>query len=69
MVIDFKMFFFFSINEAHQFDTLIINLDLKRQIQNMMGKFSSKLGKNKNNADISLWQIYLPKLHKNTLKY
>ncbi len=34
-----------------------------------MSKLSSKLRKNENNTDISFYQIYLPKLHKNILKY
>ena len=35
----------------------------------MMGKLLSKLCKNENNTDISLYLIYLPKLHENILKY
>ena len=41
-------------------------------MQNAMGQFLSKfskLHKNENNTDISLYLIYLPKLHKNILKY
>ena len=34
-----------------------------------MCKLSSKLGKNDNNSYITLYQIYLPKLHENILKY
>ena len=34
-----------------------------------MAKLSSKLWKNENNTDISLYRIYLPKLHENILKY
>ena len=30
-----------------------------------MGKLSSKLCKNENKSEISLFQIYLPKLHEN----
>ena len=33
-----------------------------------MGKLSSKLLKNENNVDISLYQIYLLKLHLEILK-
>ena len=35
----------------------------------VIGKLSSKFHKNENNIDISLYQIYLPKLHENILKY
>ena len=38
-------------------------------INDMMSKLSSKLCKNVNNTDISLYQIYLLKLHENILKY
>ena len=34
-----------------------------------MSKLSCKLHKNENNLDISFYQIYLPKLLKNILKY
>ena len=34
-----------------------------------MGKLSSKLCKNENYIDVPLYQIYLPKLHENILKY
>ena len=34
-----------------------------------MVKLSSKLRKNENNIEISLYQIYLSKLNKNILKY
>ena len=34
-----------------------------------MRKLSSKLRKNENNIDISLYQIRLPKVHENILKY
>ena len=34
-----------------------------------MGKLSSKLRKKENNTDISLYQIYLLKLHENILEY
>ena len=34
-----------------------------------MGKLLSKLYKNEKNTDISFYQIYLPKLHKNIFKY
>ena len=34
-----------------------------------MIKLSSKLRRNENNTDISLYQIYLPKLYENILKY
>ena len=34
-----------------------------------MNKVSFEYCKNENNADISIYQIYLPKLHENILKY
>ena len=34
-----------------------------------MGKLLSKLCENENNTDTSLYQVYLPKLHENILKY
>ena len=34
-----------------------------------MIKLSSKLCKNENHSDISLYQVHLPKLHENILKY
>ena len=34
-----------------------------------MSKLSFKLHKNKDNTEILLYQIYLPKLHENILKY
>ena len=34
-----------------------------------MGKILSKSNKNENNTDILLYQIYLPRLHENILKY
>ena len=34
-----------------------------------MSKLSSKLCRNENNIEISFYQIYLPKLHENILKY
>ena len=34
-----------------------------------MSKLSSKLHKNKNNTDILIYLIYLPKIHENILKY
>ena len=34
-----------------------------------MSKLLSKLHKNQNSTDTSLYQIYLPKLHEDTLKY
>ena len=34
-----------------------------------IGKLSSKLRKNSNNADISFYQVYLPNLHDKILKY
>ena len=37
--------------------------------QGAIGKFLSKLCKNENNTNISLYQIYLPKLQENILKY
>ena len=37
--------------------------------RDVMGKLSSKLHKTENNTDISLNQIYLPKLYENILKY
>ena len=33
-----------------------------------MGQLSSQLGKNENNTDTTLYQIYLLKLHENILK-
>ncbi len=38
-------------------------------VHGAMAKFMSTLHKNENNADISFDQIYLPKLHENTLKF
>ena len=38
-------------------------------IQVVMGKLPSKLHKNENNPNISLYPMYLPKFHKNVLKY
>ena len=35
----------------------------------VIDKLLSKLSKNENNTDISLYQIYLGKLHENILKY
>ena len=35
----------------------------------VMSKLSCKLSKNENNTDISLYQIYLPTLYENNLKY
>ena len=37
--------------------------------QSLMGKLSFKLHKNERNTDISLYQLHLPKLYKNILKY
>ena len=37
--------------------------------QGAIGKFLSKLCKTENNTNISLYPIYLPKLHENILKY
>ena len=34
-----------------------------------MGKLPSKLCKNENNTDILIYQLYLPKLHENIVKY
>ena len=34
-----------------------------------MSKLTCKLHKTENNTDISLYQMYLPKLHENILKY
>ena len=36
---------------------------------NAICKLLSKLHKNENNTDISLYQIYLPKLYENSFKY
>ena len=41
----------------------------KDSLQYARGKLSSKLCKSINNTDISFYQIYLPKLHENILKY
>ena len=38
-------------------------------IQSTMDKLLYKLHKNENNADILLYQVYLPKLHENISKY
>ena len=37
--------------------------------EGVMGSLLSKLQKNDNNVDISLYQVYSPKLHKDILKY
>ena len=42
---------------------------MKLYIQGVIDELSSKLHKNGNNYDISLYQIYLPKLYENILKY
>ena len=38
-------------------------------IQGAIGKLPSKLHKNENSTDLSLYQIYLQKLHENIWKY
>ena len=38
-------------------------------VPDVTDKLSSKLRQNKNNTNSSLYQIYLPKLHGNFLKY
>ena len=40
-----------------------------KKVYSVMGQLSSKLYKNKNNTDISLYEMYKPKLHDNILKY
>ena len=34
-----------------------------------VGKLSSKMTQNENNTDYTLYQIHLPELHENILKY
>ena len=46
----------------------MLQLNVLNSLQGVIGKLSSKLHKNENNTDILLYQIYLPKLHKNILK-
>ena len=46
-----------------------IYINVLMQIDECLCQLLSKINKNKNNTDISLYQIYLQKLHENILKY
>ena len=50
-------------------DCVCVYIYIHTHTECMMGKPSSKLHKNENTTDITLYQIYLIKLHENILKY
>ena len=50
---------------THIYIYMYIYIYIYTQMVGAIGKLSSTLRKNENNTDISLYQIYLPKLNEN----